>query len=570
MLTELRIRNYAVIDDIRVEFGPGLTVLSGETGAGKSIVVGALSLLLGERAASEVIRAGEERAVVEGVFEIPDDPLFLERCDEAGIDLSDGWIILKRELQREGRNRAWINGSPATAGLIGELGSALVDLHGQHEHQALLRPAPQRRMIDEYAQAVPLAGEVRATWECERDTRAALERVRMRVQAARENADRLRRKAEEIEAAGLKAGEEEGLAAEIRRLEHSEELLALSGQLHEAVYGGESSVVDRLGELRRALESLLRIDPGATELEALFDTGLASLDELGRRLRDYRYSVEHDPGRLATLRQRQELIGRLRRTYGGTVEDLIEAGREARTEIQEIEVSEAEIGRLAAAVEERRRELEALAARLGSSRRAAAGRLESAVTSQLSELGMPGGRFRVEFSPRDAPGPEGAETIRFLVSLNPGFEPAPLSRVASGGELSRVMLALKSVLAGADAVPSLVFDEIDAGVGGQIAHAVADRLGRVAESHQVFAITHLAQIAARADTQYRVEKVQRAGKVATRLVRLSEEERPVEISRMLGGDPESEVSLTHAKELLERRGPPETAGVRRAGAGPAD
>ncbi|MEJ2548164.1 MAG: DNA repair protein RecN [Gemmatimonadota bacterium] len=533
MLTELRIRNYAVIDDIRVEFGPGLTVLSGETGAGKSIVVGALSLLLGERAASEVIRAGEERALVEGVFEIPDDPLFLERCDEAGIDLSDGWLILKRELQREGRNRAWINGSPATAGLIGELGSALVDLHGQHEHQALLRPAPQRRIIDEYAQAVPLAREVRAAWESERDTRTELERVRKKVQAARENADRLRRKAEEIEAAGLKAGEEEGLAAEIRRLEHSEELLALSGQLHEAVYGGERSVVDRLGELRRALESLLRIDPGATELEALFDTGLASLDELGRRLRDYRYSVEHDPGRLATLRQRQELIGRLRRIYGGTVEDLIEAGREARTELQEIEVSEAEIDRLAGAVEERRLELAALAARLGSSRRAAAGRLESAVTSQLSELGMPGGRFRVEVTPRDVPGPE-------------------------------------SVLAGADAVPSLVFDEIDAGVGGQIAHAVADRLGRVAESHQVFAITHLAQIAARADTQYRVEKVQRGGKVATRLVRLAEEERPVEIARMLGGDPESEVSLSHAKELLDRRGPSETAGVRRAGAGPAD
>ena len=252
------------------------------------------------------------------------------------------------------------------------------------------------------------------------------------------------------------------------------------------------------------------------------------------------------------------------------MEDLIEAGREARTELLKIETSEAEVGRLQSALSEARAELESLADQLGSIRRAAAERLEREVTEQLAELGLPGGRFRVEVVPLDAPGSEGAETIAFLVSLNPGFAPGPLGRVASGGELSRVMLALKSVLADADAVPSLVFDEIDSGVGGQVAHAVADRLGGVADSHQVFAITHLAQIAARADTQYRVEKIQRAGAVATRVVRLSEEERPIEISRMLGGDPESEVSLKHAKELLERRRLVAAAGVRRAEAEPAD
>ncbi|MCL7961851.1 MAG: DNA repair protein RecN [marine benthic group bacterium] len=570
MLTELRIRNYAVIDDLRVEFGPGLTVLSGETGAGKSIVVGALSLLLGERAASDVIRAGEDRAVVEGVFGIPDDPAFRARCEEAGIDLTDDGIILKRELQREGRNRAWINGSPATAGLIGELGSALVDLHGQHEHQALLRPAPQRRIVDEYAGAVALAREVRSAWARVRDRESELEGLREAVSTARDTADRLTRKAEEIEKAGLEPDEDERLAAEIKRLENSEELLELSGQLHEAVYGDESSMVDRLGELRRTLEGLLRIDPEVGELESLFESGLASLDELGRRLRDYRYAVEHDPGRLASLRQRRELIAHLRRTYGGTVEELIEAGREARTELLKIETSEAEVGRLQDALTEARAELEALADRLGSVRRTAAERLEREVTDQLSELGLPGGRFKVDVAQLDAPGPDGAETISFLVSLNPGFEPGPLGRVASGGELSRVMLALKSVLADADAVPSLVFDEIDSGVGGQVAHAVADRLGGVADSHQVFAITHLAQIAARADTQYRVEKIQRDGVVATRVVRLSEEERPTEISRMLGGDPESEVSLRHAKELLERRDPVAGEELRTAEAEPAD
>ncbi len=552
MLTELRIRNYAVIDDIHVELGPGLTVLTGETGAGKSIIVGALSLLLGERAASDVIRAGEDRALVEGVFDLPDDPVLRERCEELGIDLSDDCLILRRELQREGRNRAWVNGSPATAGLIGELGGALVDLHGQHEHQALLRPAPQRRIVDKFAGAGRLTAGVRSAWEALRASRVELEEVRRRVAEARENAVLLRRKAKEIETAELKPGEEDTLSAEIRRLEHSEELLALSGELHEEIYGGEGAVVDRLGGLRRALDSLLRIDPEASEIEELYETGRATLDELGRRLRDYRFRVEHDPGRMASLRQRQDLLYRLRRKYGGTLADVEAEGRRARAELDSIETSEDEIERLEAEERHRREALSELANGLGAARRQAAERLEREVTDQLPDLGMAGGRFRVELTSLDEPGPDGAETIRFLVSLNPGFEPGPLSRVASGGELSRVMLALKSVLASVDGVPSLVFDEIDAGIGGRIAHHVAGRLGEVAGSHQVFAITHLAQIAARADAHLRVEKVEQAGRAATRLVHLEDEARVEELARMLGGDPESDVSLRHARELLLR------------------
>jgi len=552
MLTELRIRNYAVIDDIHVELGPGLNVLSGETGAGKSIIVGALSLLLGERAAADVIRAGEDRAIVEGVFELPDDPALRERCDELGIDLSDDCLILRRELQREGRNRAWVNGSPATASLIGEFGGALVDLHGQHEHQALLRPAPQRRIVDEFAGAGPLAAHVRSAWEALRSSRLELDAVLRCVAEARAGADLLLRKAKEIESAELVRDEEDSLASEIRRLEHSEELLDLSGELHEVVYGGDGAVVDRLGGLRRALDSLLRIDPAAVEIEQLFESGRATLDELGRRLRDYRFRVEHDPARLASLRQRQDLLYRLRRKYGGTLDDVMAEGRLARAELSSIETSEDEIKRLEAEARDRRKDLTDLSAELGTARRLAAERLQQDVTGQLPDLGMPGGRFRVELDPLEEPGPDGGETIRFLVSLNPGFEPGPLSRVASGGELSRVMLALKSVLASVDEVPSLVFDEIDAGIGGRIAHHVAGRLGRVADSHQVFAITHLAQIAARADTHLRVEKTEAGGRAATRLVRLEDEDRVEEIARMLGGDPESDASLIHARELVQR------------------
>ena len=552
MLTELRIRNYAVIDEIHVELGPGLNVLSGETGAGKSIIVGALSLLLGERAAADVIRTGEDRAIVEGVFDLPDDPAFRARCDELGIDLSDDTLILRRELQREGRNRAWVNGTPATATLIGELGDSLVDLHGQHEHQALLRPVPQRRIVDEFASAAPLAEDVKSAWEALRAARAELEAVRRRVAEARENIEFLRRKTEEIEGAGIEPGEEDSLMAEIRRLEHSEELLTLSGELHDEVYGGDGAVVDRLGTLRRSLDSLLRIDPDAKGIEELYESGQATLDELGRRLRDYRFRIEHDPGRLATLRQRQDLLYRLRRKYGGTLEDVKAEGVRARTELDSLETSEDEIDRLETEERARAAALSALADRLGAARRGSAEQLEREVTDQLSDLGMPGGRFCVELMPLEEPGPDGSETIRFLVSLNPGFDPGPLSRVASGGELSRVMLALKSVLASVDSVPSLVFDEIDAGIGGRVAHHVAARLGTVAASHQVFAITHLAQIAARADVHLRVEKAEQAGNVATRLVQLQDEARVEEVARMLGGDPESDASLRHARELLLR------------------
>lgn len=552
MLTELRIRNYAVIDDTHVDLGPGLNVLSGETGAGKSIIVGALSLLLGERATADVIRAGEDRAVVEGVFDLPGDPAFRTRCDELGIDLSDDCLILRRELQREGRNRAWVNGSPATAGLIGELGGALVDLHGQHEHQALLRPVPQRTIVDDYAGAGGLAAQVRSAWEALRDSRSELEQVRQRVAEARESADLLDRKAREIESANIELGEEETLTAEIRRLEHSEELLALSDELHEAIYGGEFAVVDRLGGLRKALDSLLRIDPGANDLEKLFEESRTTLDELGRRLRDYRFAVEHDPGRMAALRQRQDLLYRLRRKYGGTLDEVREQGALARAELDSIETSDHEIKRLESVERECEQALGALADELSSVRRTAATRLEQEVSAQLPDLGMPGGVFRVELTSQAPPGPDGAETLRFLVSLNAGFEPAPLSRVASGGELSRVMLALKATLASVDAVPSLVFDEIDAGIGGRIAHHVAGRLARVSRTHQVFAVTHLAQIAARADRHFRVEKEERDGRVVTRLVHLSGDARIEELARMLGGDPESDVSLRHARELLLR------------------
>ncbi len=551
VLTELRVRGYAVIDDVRLELGPGLNVLTGETGAGKSILVGALSLLLGERASSDVVRAGEERSVVEGVFDLAGREETVERAREAGHPPEDGLLILRREVQREGRNRVWINGSRATVGLAGELGALLVDLHGQHEHQALLRPSNQRRILDAFAGARDRSRRVRRLFRRWKETRTEAADLRERGRELAGEEEFLRHKLQEIEGADLEEGEVEELKAEENRLANSEELVSLASGLYRSLYEAEDSVVDRLAGAGRALGDLARIDPEAEEMAGMLEESRQLLQELGRRLGSYREAVDHDPARLERVRARLDEIYRLERKYGGSVEAVLVEGEEAREALARLERVDEEAAELEEEADRLREEWDEAAGALSARRREAAERLEEAVTELLPALGMEDGRFRVELRPRDAPSPEGAETVEFMVSLNVGFEPGPLDRVASGGELSRVMLALKTVLAEVDEVPCLVFDEIDAGVGGEVAHQVARRLQEVAERHQVFVITHLPQIAARADVHYRVEKSRAGGRASTDVERLDGEDRVEEVARMLGGDPGSRVSREHARELLE-------------------
>jgi len=327
--------------------------------------------------------------------------------------------------------------------------------------------------------------------------------------------------------------------------------MSLSGRLHEAVYAGEGSVVDRLGELGRDLRELVRLDPDAGELQELYESARAELEELGRRLSRYHDGVDHDPARLERIRSRLDEIFRLEQKYGETVEEVIEAGREAREELEVLESSELRVRELESRAEELEEHLRERAGELSEARREAADRLMEEIEPLLEELGMDGGRFRVALEEREEPDARGAESVEFRVSLNPGFEPGPISRLASGGEMSRVMLALKTVLARVDDVPSLVFDEIDAGVGGRVAHRVAEKLEAVAGEHQVFVITHLPQIAARAGTHFRVEKHAVEGRAATAVQPLEGEDRVAEVARMLGGDPGSGVSREHARELLE-------------------
>jgi DNA repair protein RecN (Recombination protein N) len=555
MLIELRIENFAVIESLSVSLAPGLNVLTGETGAGKSIIVGALSLLLGERASSEAVRSGARRAVVEGVFDVSRRPEIVALLEEHGLAPEDGLLVLRREVAAEGRNRAWVNGSASTAGLVGELGGRLVDLHGQHEHQALLRVDAQRAILDAYAGQTDAVDALRSAYAGLRDARRALEQLEDRRREIEQRADFLRFQLGEIEQAALDPDEEARLQEESRRLEHAEDLARLSRTLHHGLYEGESAVAGILGSLRRELDQLIRIDPSQESARELMETAYFSVEELGRRMGDYASHIEHDPARLDAIQTRQDLLFRLKTKYGPTIDDVLSTGQRAREELEALETAGFERTSLGKAMEQARAAVHALAADVTAGRTAAAADLSAEIMKVLPLLGLDGARFQVAMEPLDQPGPEGAERVEFLVAVNRGFEPRSLARVASGGELSRVMLALKTILARVDAVPTLVFDEIDAGIGGRIAIQVGAQLKEVARHHQVFAITHLPQIASRADHHLLVLKAETGGTTTTSLEDLRGDDRVRELARMLGGDPESQTSLDHARELLAPHGP---------------
>ncbi len=550
MLIELRIENFAVIDRLHIRLKPGLNVLTGETGAGKSIIVGALSLLLGERASSDAVRTGASRAVVEGVFDVEGREDVLGLLAEQGIAAEDGLLILRREVAAEGRNRAWVNGSASTAGLVGDLGTGLVDLHGQHEHQALLRVDAQRDILDAYADHTHLAAEMLATHADLADVRRGLEALDERRREIELRSDFLRFQLEEIDKAEIDRDEEQALEEESRRLEHAEDLARLSEALHQGLYESETAVAEVLGALRRQLDELIRIDASEEPARELLETAYYNVEELGRRMGDYASRVEHDPGRLDHIQRRRDLLYRLKAKYGGTLEEVLETARAARDELEILESSSLERKALEKRRDDVLQRVADVAGRLSTARADAAERLAREVQQVLPQLGLEGARFHVGLDPLDEPGPHGAERVEFLVAVNVGFEPRPLARVASGGELSRIMLALKTILARVDAVPTLVFDEIDAGIGGRVAVQVGAELRGVAAHHQVFAITHLPQIACRADHHLLVLKGETGGMTRTSLEELDAEQRVRELARMLGGDPESETSLDHARELL--------------------
>ncbi|MBV9879184.1 MAG: DNA repair protein RecN [Gemmatirosa sp.] len=551
MLTELRIRNFAIIESLTLPLARGFNVLSGETGAGKSIIVGALGLLLGERASADLIRTGTDRASVEGVFDVDSAAKLADLLDERGIEVDEPTVVLKREIAAGGRARAWINGTTVTAGVLAEVGRRLVNLHGQHEAQTLLDGESQRHILDAFGGGVAQADRTRDASHALGAVREEKRLLARRRDDAERRADYLRHVVKEIDAAHLTAGEDERLEEEARRLEHAEELRTLSSGAAELLEGGEDAVLQRLAQLHRALGSLERIDPSLARLQELYDSSFYALEELSRELVEYERTVDLDPERLEEVHRRRDLVFRLCKKYGPGLADVIETGRKAREELDLVDSAAIDLKALEEREEAARARLVAEAAALTELRRAAAERLARAVEAVFPDLGMADGRFHAALVPRAEPGPTGAEDVEFRVALNVGHEARPLARAASGGELSRVMLALKTILARLDGVPTLVFDEVDAGIGGRVGLMVGETMRRVAGQHQVFAISHLPQLAARAHHHIMVSKGAKGGVTTADVRVLAGDERVREVARMLGGDPESEVSRAHARELLD-------------------
>src|SRR5882724_5997003 len=547
VLTELRVRDLAVIADVTLPFQPGLNVLTGETGAGKSMVVDALALLLGERASADIVRPGAEKTVVEGAFEFVAalHRHLLPPFAALGVELEDGRLVLKREVLREGKSRAWVNGSPTTIGVLAEIGALLVDLHGQHETQSLLRPDAQRDMLDAYADADVERVAVRDAHARLKELETREAELTTRQEDVRRKADYLRHVLQEIERAKPKLGEDEALDVEAKRLAHAEELGRLARELEEAVDAAA------LTKAQKILAGLLRVDSSLGKWQELLDALSANADELAQSARDYAGSIEADPGRLATVEQRRDLLFRLQQKHGPTIADVLAARDTAARELELLDTADLDLRNIGADREQAAAEFTRATAALTVKRIAGAKKLARAVNKLLPSLGMEGGKFSAELLPRTTQHAHGAEDVTFQVKLNEGLDARPLARVASGGELSRLMLTLKVVLAEHDVVPTLVFDEIDQGIGGEVGGRVGEALMDVSrEGRQALVITHLPQIAVFADQHLVVAKGNKGG-LATSDVKVVEGEwRVKEIARMLG-DADMATARRHAVELLK-------------------
>jgi DNA repair protein RecN (Recombination protein N) len=547
LLTELRVRDLAVIADVTLPFQPGLNVLTGETGAGKSMVVDALSLLLGERASADVVRPGAEKTVVEGAFEFASavHRHLLPPFAALGIELEEGRLVLKREVLREGKSRAWVNGSPVTISVLSEIGALLVDLHGQHETQSLLRPDAQRDMLDAYADADVERVAVRDSHAGLRELERREAELAERQAEVRKKADYLRHVVQEIEHVKPKVGEDEALAVEAKRLTHAEDLGRLARELEEGISAAA------LMRAQKTLAALLRLDPSVAKWQELLDATFANVEELTQSARDYASAIESDPGRLGAVEQRRDVLFRLQQKHGPTIADVLAARDSAARELELLDTADLDLRSIGADRVTASEEFARATAALTAKRAAGAKKLARAISKVLPALGMAGGRFFAELQPRTTHHAHGAEDVVFQVKLNEGMEPRPLARVASGGELSRLMLALKVVLASHDVVPTLVFDEVDQGIGGEVGGRVGEALMDVSrQGRQALVITHLPQIAVYADQHLVVAKGKKGGVATSDLEVVTGESRVTEIARMLG-DPDMATARRHAVELLK-------------------
>jgi DNA repair protein RecN (Recombination protein N) len=564
MLRELHVRDFALLEDVRVEFGPGLNVLTGETGAGKSMLVDALGAVLGQRTPSDVVRAGASCARVAAVFEAPGASRVRAVVDELGLPWEDGNLVLVREVG--GRARAYVNGEPATVGVLRRLGAVLAEIHGQHEGQRLLEPAAHRELLDAFGgeEVLPRRGRVEELFGRWRALRSELRALDVGERERAQRVDLLRFQVAEIDAVRPRPGELEELVALRTRLANAERLRECVAAAYQALYGDEGAACDRVGRaaalLRQAAAWDASLGPVVEALEAV-ETQLA---ELSREVRAAAERADSDPARLDEVESRLAAVRALLRKYGDTVEAVLDYRERAARELEALENADSRRAELEGRLRVAEAELAAAAQQLSQARAEAARRLEKAVVRHLHDLAMPAARFRVQLEVDEDPdglevggrrlrvAPWGLDQVEFLLSANPGEPPRPLHRVASGGELSRVMLALRTVLARAEPPVVMVFDEVDAGVGGRTGHVIGTKLSELAGFCQVLCVTHLPQIAALAHHHLRIRKETDRGRTRTLVEVLEGEARVEEIARMLSGPSPTDTARRHARELLNR------------------
>ena len=552
-LTSLRIRNLALVEDLQWRLERGFVAVTGETGSGKSIILGALKLILGERADKSLIRTGADGCTVEAVFDLRGDPR-LEKLnpwlEEQGVEPCEGGeLILKRTFTHAGANRQFINASATTLAVLAQLGDALVDLHGPHDHQSLLSTEKQLELLDAFAGNGALCAEYEAHYRAWLALVVEHEALSTSESALERELDLLRHQSREIEAAALREEEEAEILARYHVAANSRRLVELSTQIVRQLSDADAALLPSLSELTRSFRELEKLDPSTAPLAEAHAGAVAALEDVSRDLERYAGRLDLDPAELAALEERVTLLETLKRKYGPSLAEVIAFGAKAAERLHKIESRGDELERLTREIEAAKGKVQAAGTRLSRQRKAAAPKLAADVARQLGDLGFKKSGFEITLTALPAPGPRGLEGVEFLFAPNPGEPLKPLKSIASSGEISRVMLAVKSSLAAQDTVALMVFDEIDANVGGEIAHTVGAKMRSLGAARQVLCITHLPQVAAAAQSQVVVSKEFHEGRTRSHLAPVDGKARAEEIARMLGG--QSESALAHARELLK-------------------
>ena len=563
MLSSLRIKNYALVDHLEVEFQPGLNVITGATGAGKSIIVGAANLALGERASIEAVRSGFDTASIEAVFKLPDDRTLKEVLGKLGMILQDDVLIIRREISSRGQSRCLLNDRLVTLGSLKSIGDRLADLHGQHQHQSLLNVERHIEYLDHYGDLENVLIRVSEIYHSLRKKRKELEDLKTSKMIDEERRKLYQFQIQEIEKANLSPDEEEKLAQERGVLENVEALFELSSNLYHQLYESEESIVERLGFLSKELKRGADIDSRLKEPAETLESAVIGLQDVARFLEDYKGGLEFDPERLEMIRERLNLLNALKRKYGKSVEEILTYKEQIKRELDRIESKDETIDNLKKEIVVLSQTLQRECGLLSQKRKAKASELSGRIQKALTNLGMAKTEFQIKITQREDKNglvelngkrffadEKGIDLVEFFVSPNPGEELKPLAKIASGGEISRIMLALKSILAKTDRVETMIFDEIDVGIGGEVASVVGKSLKALASSHQVLVITHLQQIASQADHHFKVFKESVKGRTVTKIKRLNKEERVKEVARMISGEKVSQLTLRQAKEMI--------------------